>query len=146
MSDGRLTISNGKESRSYPAITLSRQEIFQFYRPEIKGLLTLTAIYAGLLMFSVCFHYGQHYLLQMGANRIIQRMRQDVFSHIQKMPIRYFDNLPAGKVVARITNDTEAVRDLYVTVLSTFITSGVYMLGILLRCLCLTSGWPPFAC
>ncbi len=66
----------------------------------------------------------------MGANRIIQRMRQDVFSHIQKMPIRYFDNLPAGKVVARITNDTEAVRDLYVTVLSTFITSGVYMLGI----------------
>lgn len=100
VSDGRLTISNGKESRSYPAITLSRQEIFQFYRPEIKGLLTLTAIYAGLLMFSVCFHYGQHYLLQMGANRIIQRMRQDVFSHIQKMPIRYFDNLPAGKVVA----------------------------------------------
>ncbi|MFU1720899.1 ABC transporter ATP-binding protein [Bacillus velezensis] len=130
VSDGRLTISNGKESRSYPAITLSRQEIFQFYRPEIKGLLTLTAIYAGLLMFSVCFHYGQHYLLQMGANRIIQRMRQDVFSHIQKMPIRYFDNLPVGKVVARITNDTEAVRDLYVTVLSTFITSGVYMLGI----------------
>ena len=47
-----------------------------------------------------------------------------------KHELRYFDNLPAGKVVARITNDTEAVRDLYVTVLSTFITSGVYMLGI----------------
>ncbi len=52
-----------------------------------------------------------------------------VFAHT-KMPIRYFDNLPAGKVVARITNDTEAVRDLYVTVLSTFVTSGIYMLGI----------------
>ncbi|MCC9022595.1 ABC transporter ATP-binding protein [Bacillus nakamurai] len=130
VSDGKLTMSNGKESRTYPAVTLSKQDIFQFYRPEIKGLMTLIGIYAGLLIFSVCFHYGQHYLLQMGANRIIQRMRQDVFSHIQKMPISYFDNLPAGKVVARITNDTEAVRDLYVTVLSTFVTSGVYMLGI----------------
>ncbi|MBY8912644.1 ABC transporter ATP-binding protein/permease [Bacillus sp. YC2] len=130
VSDGKLTMSNGKESRSYPAVMLSKQDIFQFYRPEIKGLMTLIGIYVGLLIFSVCFHYGQHYLLQMGANRIIQRMRQDVFSHIQKMPISYFDNLPAGKVVARITNDTEAVRDLYVTVLSTFVTSGVYMLGI----------------
>ncbi|MCI3988261.1 ABC transporter transmembrane domain-containing protein, partial [Bacillus vallismortis] len=62
-------------------------------------------------------------------NRIIQRMRQDLFSHIQKMPIRYFDNLTAGKVVARITNDTEAVRDLYLTVHSTFLTSGIYMVG-----------------
>ncbi|WP_434813317.1 ABC transporter ATP-binding protein [Bacillus halotolerans] len=130
VSDGKLTITNGNESRTYPAEKLTKQEIFQFYKPEMKGMTFLIFLYAGLLVFSVFFQYGQHYLLQMSANRIIQKMRQDVFSRIQKLPIRYFDNLPAGKVVARITNDTEAIRDLYVTVLSTFVTSGIYMIGI----------------
>ncbi|PJY99832.1 multidrug ABC transporter permease [Bacillus vallismortis] len=130
VSDGKLTITNGDKSRTYAAEKLTKEEVFQFYQPEIKGMMFLIYLYGGLLVFSVFFQYGQHYLLQMSANRIIQRMRQDVFSHIQKMPIRYFDNLPAGKVVARITNDTEAVRDLYVTVLSTFVTSGIYMVGI----------------
>jgi ATP-binding cassette subfamily B protein len=68
--------------------------------------------------------------LQKAANRIIQKMRMDIFKHIQRLPIRYFDNLPAGKVVSRITNDTEAIRDLYVTVLSTFFTSAIYIGGI----------------
>ncbi|WP_185184181.1 multidrug resistance ABC transporter ATP-binding protein/permease BmrD [Bacillus subtilis] len=130
VSDGKLTITNGDESRAYAAEKLTKQELFQFYQPEIKGMVLLICLYGGLLVFSVFFQYGQHYLLQMSANRIIQKMRQDVFSHIQSMPIRYFDNLPAGKVVARITNDTEAIRDLYVTVLSTFVTSGIYMFGI----------------
>ncbi|WP_039073421.1 ABC transporter ATP-binding protein [Bacillus sp. MSP13] len=130
VSDGKLTITNGDKSRTYAAEKLTKEEVFQFYQPEIKGMMFLIYLYGGLLVFSLFFQYGQHYLLQMSANRIIQRMRQDVFSHIQKMPIRYFDNLPAGKVVARITNDTEAVRDLYVTVLSTFVTSGIYMVGI----------------
>ena len=57
-------------------------------------------------------------------------MRNELYEHIQTLPIRYFDNLPAGKVVARITNDTEAIRNLYVTVVSQFAISGMYMLGI----------------
>ena len=56
-------------------------------------------------------------------------MRQDVFGHIQKLPVNYFDTLPAGKIVARVTNDTEAVRNLYVTVLSNFAMSIVSVIG-----------------
>ena len=44
--------------------------------------------------------------------------------------MRFFDNLPAGKVVARVTNDTEAVRELYVAVLANFFSSVIYMIGI----------------
>ena len=57
-------------------------------------------------------------------------MREDVYGQIQRLSIQYFDNLPAGKVVARVTNDTEAIRELYVTVLSTFFTSAIYITGI----------------
>ena len=69
-------------------------------------------------------------MLQKSANRIIQKMREDVYGQIQRLPIHYFDNLPAGKVVARITNDTEAIRELYVTVLAQFFTSAIYITGI----------------
>ncbi|GLF91156.1 putative multidrug resistance ABC transporter ATP-binding/permease protein YheH [Bacillus safensis] len=130
ISGDQLTIENGNEHATYQVQRLSKEEIFAFYQPEISGLLQLVLFYLGLLIIAIFFQYGQHYLLQRIANRIIQKMRVDVFEHIQTLPIRYFDNLPAGKVVARITNDTETIRDLYVTVLANFVTSAIYMIGI----------------
>lgn len=126
----QLTIENGSERETYQVQRLSKKEIFAFYQPEISGLVQLVLFYFGMLVIAIFFQYGQHYLLQRIANRIIQKMRVDVFEHIQTLPIRYFDNLPAGKVVARITNDTETIRDLYVTVLANFVTSAIYMVGI----------------
>ncbi|MGI2329441.1 ABC transporter ATP-binding protein [Planococcus sp. YIM B11945] len=93
----------------------------------IAWLLTLFFI-SGIL--AAVFRYLQYLLLQKGANGIIKKMRNDVYEHTQTLPIRYFDDLPSGKVVARITNDTEAIRDLFVTVLSQFATSFMYMAGI----------------
>lgn len=58
-------------------------------------------------------------------------MRDDVFAHINRLPIRFFDNLPAGKVVSRITNDTDAIKDLYVTVLANFFSGILYIVAIL---------------
>ena len=58
-------------------------------------------------------------------------MRNDVFRHIQRLPVHYFDNLPAGKVVSRVTNDTEAIRELYVSVLANFFTGIIYIVAII---------------
>lgn len=90
----------------------------------------LLAIFFGLAIVTAIMRYFQYLLMQKAANRIIQKMRNDLYEHIQTLPIRYFDNLPAGKVVARITNDTEAIRNLYVTVVSQFAVSGMYIIGI----------------
>jgi ATP-binding cassette subfamily B protein len=125
-----VIIERGTESASYEGSKLSSEQLFAFYQPEIKGLISLIAIYFGLLVFASFFHYGQRYFLQITSNKIIQKMRQDVFEHIQRLPVVYFDNLPAGKVVARITNDTEAIKELFVAVLSTFFTSAIYITGI----------------
>ncbi|MBD8067749.1 ABC transporter ATP-binding protein [Bacillus sp. PS06] len=125
-----LTISRNDRTMSYEVEKLSTDELFQFYKPEIPMLIKLIALYFGLLVISSIFTFGQRYLLQTSANRIIQKMREDVFAQIQRLPINYFDNLPAGKVVSRVTNDTEAIRDLYVTVLANFFTGIIYMTGI----------------
>jgi ATP-binding cassette, subfamily B, multidrug efflux pump len=128
--DGNLEIRRNGETLVYPASKLSVDELLAFYRPEIPKLIKLIVAYFGLLVVASIFHFGQRYLLQTSSNRIIQKMRQDVFAQIQRLPIQYFDNLPAGKVVSRITNDTEAIRELYVTVLANFFSSIIYITGI----------------
>lgn len=90
----------------------------------------LLALFFLLAVLTAVFRYFMFLSLQQGANRIVQQMRKDVFGHIQELPIQYFDNLPAGKVVARVTNDTEAVRNLYVTVLAQFATSIISIAGV----------------
>lgn len=97
---------------------------------EIEPIAWLLCLYMILAIATAIFRYFMYIYLQMGANRVIQKLRQDVFGHIQTLPIQYFDNLPAGKVVARVTNDTEAIRNLYVTVLSNFATSAISITGV----------------
>lgn len=90
----------------------------------------LLAVFFGLQIVAAIFRYFMYIQLQVGANRIVQHLRNDVFQHIQRVPVHYFDNLPAGKIVARVTNDTEAIRNLYVQVLSQFATSIISITGV----------------
>ncbi|MEH7390266.1 ABC transporter ATP-binding protein [Bacillus sp. JJ1503] len=97
---------------------------------EIKPIAWLLCLYLSLAIATAILRYFMYIYLQMGANRVVQKLRKDVFGHIQTLPIQYFDNLPAGKIVARVTNDTEAVRNLYVQVLSNFATSFISIAGV----------------
>lgn len=97
---------------------------------EFKPIAVLLAVFFGLAVTTAIFRYGQYIMLQVGANRIIQKMRNDVYKHIQTLPINYFDRLPAGKVVSRVTNDTEAIHDLFVTVVSQFAASFMTIFGV----------------
>jgi len=114
----------------FEVIRLTKGEVLDFYAPEIPKIAVLIAFYFVLVLVSSILMYGQSYYLQKSANRIIRKMRDDVFSRLSTLPIRYFDNLPAGKVVARVTNDTEAIKELYVTVLAVFFSSAINIIGI----------------
>ena len=131
--DGLLTVqpAQGGEAATFPAAKLTSGEIYRFYAPEFRGLLSLAISYFGFLVLGSILAYGQRYILQVSANRIIRRIRNDVFAHIQRLPVKYFDHLPAGKVVARVTNDTEAIRELYVNVLANFFSGAIYITAIL---------------
>jgi ATP-binding cassette subfamily B multidrug efflux pump len=129
---GLMTVTDPDTGASaqYPVQKLTNGELFAFYKPEVPGLLRLAAMYFGLLILVAMFAYGQRLLLQTSANRIVRQMRGDVFAHTQRLPVQYYDNLAAGQVVSRVTNDTEAIRELYVGVLANFFTGTIYMVGI----------------
>ncbi|WHX51185.1 ABC transporter ATP-binding protein [Paenibacillus woosongensis] len=128
--DGMLTIDYNGSKSEYPAVKLTKTELFAFYQPEVPGILTLVGWYFAFLAVGIVMEFGKTYWLQSSANKVIQKLRVDVYSHIQRLPVNYFDNLPAGKVVSRVTNDTEAVKDLFIAVLSNFFSGVINMLGV----------------
>lgn len=128
--DGEVEITAGEEVSTFPMEKLSLSEIYPFFKPEQKPILLLLLLYMVLIIFSGLFKFFETFYLQKAANQIVKKMRNDIFRHIQRIPVSYFVDHPAGSIVARITNDTEAIRDLYERVLSIVITSFIYMAGI----------------
>lgn len=127
--DGNTVIVNGI---AYESEKLSASSAAQFFEPEIRPIILWLALYLGLILIASVFQYAKTYLLQVHANKIIQTMRNDVFETVERLPMRYFVNMPAGKILARVTNDTEAIKELYVRVLETFVNGFIYMTGIII--------------
>ncbi|MEC0140981.1 ABC transporter ATP-binding protein, partial [Paenibacillus macerans] len=129
--DGVLTIARKDGTVSeYPAQKLSASGLFAFYKPEVPGIISLIIWYFVFLAVSIVMEFGKTYWLQSSANKVIRKLRMDVYAHIQRLPVYFFDNLPAGKVVSRVTNDTEAVKDLFIAVLANFFSGIINMLGV----------------
>ncbi|MCM3717050.1 ABC transporter ATP-binding protein/permease [Fictibacillus phosphorivorans] len=97
---------------------------------EQKALVILGCGYIALIVMSAIVNYIQFVLFQSVALDIIQTLRVQVFSKVHSLGLKFFDRTPVGSLVSRITNDTEAVKDLYVSVLSTFVQNIVYLFGI----------------
>ena len=97
---------------------------------EYGPILTMIGLYAGVLVFAALFHYAQSILLQTTALRIVFNMRMDLIRHLQRLAVRFFDNIPVGTLVNRISNDTESIRDLYMSFMAAFTVSLVQVAGI----------------
>ncbi|XEC95572.1 ABC transporter ATP-binding protein [Paenibacillus tarimensis] len=97
---------------------------------NLAAVFGLLALYIGLLVIASISNFTQSYMLQSTALQIIKNMRMDLMRHIQRIPLRYFDNTPIGQVVSRIANDTEAIRDLFMSFMATFVVSFMQLIGI----------------
>jgi len=128
--DGQITIAIGEQEHIFAGEKLSLTAIYPFFKPEQKPILLLIGLYILLIAIAGVFQYVQTYLLQKSSNKMIQKMRNDIYSHTQRIPMDYYVHTPAGSIVSRITNDTEAIRDLFERVLSIVVTSAIYMAGI----------------
>ncbi|WP_028984229.1 ABC transporter ATP-binding protein [Sporolactobacillus terrae] len=95
-----------------------------------EALVLLGISFVGIYAVSATFHYIQVISFQKIALNIIQMMRVQVFAKVQHLGLRFFDQTPGGSLVSRLTNDTETIKDLYVTVLSTIVNSTIMMIGI----------------
>jgi len=95
-----------------------------------QPLVILGSIYMAIQIIKAILMFFQFVKFQELALKIIQQLRIDVFSKVQSLGLKYFDQTPAGSIVSRVTNDTEAIKDMFVTVIATFIQGGFLLTGI----------------
>lgn len=93
-------------------------------------VVSLALGYLFIQISNVIISYFQLLKFQEAALKIIQQMRIDVFTKVQGLGMRYFDKTPAGGIVSRVTNDTEAIKEMFVTVLIGFIQSIFLIIGV----------------
>ena len=105
--------------------------------PAIAGLL-LGALVTGWL--ASWLRYLQLVRLAGLAMRSVQRMREQVYGHVLRLPMSFFDHAITGQLVSRVTNDTEAVKTLYMQVLFVMLDSLIVLAGAWSRCCGWTGG------
>lgn len=99
---------------------------------QLRPVLLLLSLFFVVSLIHAILSYFQTLVLQRAGSDVIKELRIKLFEHVQKLPIKYFDNLPAGKVVARITNDTQMILELFTVILPNFISAFITMIGVII--------------
>ncbi|MBO2911956.1 SmdB family multidrug efflux ABC transporter permease/ATP-binding protein [Enterobacter sichuanensis] len=97
----------------------------------------LGVAYVGLQLAAAGLHYAQSLLFNRAAVGVVQQLRTDVMDAALRQPLSEFDIQPVGQVISRVTNDTEVIRDLYVTVVATVLRSAALIGAMLVAMLSL---------
>ena len=104
---------------------------------ELPRLFVGVAVYAGVLVFSMASTYFQAVILQRVGQRIISDLREDLFTHIESLSHEQLNEIPVGKLVTRVTNDTNAISMMFTNLLVTLTKNIFVILGILVAMLAL---------
>ncbi|MCF6466702.1 ABC transporter ATP-binding protein [Clostridium sp. Cult2] len=124
-----------EDSNSSQGLQLSKSDYQSFRKYDIDGLTKIGIIFLIAITLAFIFNYLQVYILNYTSQKIIFNIRQDIFSHIQNLSIAYFDKNPVGRLVTRVTNDTENLNEMYTGVLvnlfkDIFILGGIMIIMI----------------
>lgn len=109
--------------------SLTQAELETLKNESFRGILRAAGMYLLLLLSGFVLNALNNWLLQKMGQSIIFRMREQVFSHIHNLSLNFFNATPVGKLVTRVSNDTEAVNDLFTTVLVKLFKNSVKIVG-----------------
>ncbi len=109
-------------SYGQPGVDLGMEEAF-------GGILRAGGLYALMLLLGFVFNASNTWILQNIGQSIIYRMREEVFAHIHTLSVNFFNTQPVGKLVTRVSNDTEAVNELFSQILAKLFKNSVKIIG-----------------
>lgn len=103
---------------------------FDLQRADFISIIKLLLIYLLVYLLSGLFSNFALISFEKAANNIAFSVQKDVYEHVTKLPISYFDNLPAGSIVSRITNDTNKLKMMFQLILADMTTSTIMIVSI----------------
>lgn len=98
---------------------------------ELNDLYQKVGIYAGILIVSMICTFCQTMILQKIGQKILSKLRLDIFTHIESLSHEQLNNIPVGKLVTRVTNDTNAISMMFTNVLVTMVKNAMVIVGVL---------------
>ena len=104
---------------------------------ELNSLFLYVAAYVGILIVSVVCTYFQAIILQKIGQRILSALREKVFTHIESLSHEQLHHIPVGKLVTRVTNDTNAISMMFTNILVNLIKNAFVVIGIFIAMLCI---------
>lgn len=97
----------------------------------LKDLYMAVGIYVGILLVSLICTYFQAIILQKIGQKILSSLRTDIFTHIESLSHEQLNNIPVGKLVTRVTNDTNSISMMFTNVLVTMVKNSMVIVGVL---------------
>ncbi|MBR4296298.1 MAG: ABC transporter ATP-binding protein [Clostridia bacterium] len=104
---------------------------------EVSRLFILVAIYASILLVSLVCSYIQAIVLQRTGQKILSSIRENIFTHIESLSHAQLHSMPVGKLVTRVTNDTNAISMMFTSIIVNLIKNSFTIFGVLGAMLCL---------
>lgn len=111
------------------AHALSHNELKELRHYDFVGILYAAGLYLLMLLLGFILNAVDTWMLQKMGQKIIYRMREEVFAHIHSLSLNFFNVTPVGKLVTRVSNDTEAVNELFTTILVKLFKNIVKIIG-----------------
>ncbi len=102
----------------------------ELMKGDYHGLTLLMIVYLVVTLFEVLSHAGHNMLTRWLGQKVMYSMRMAIFSHIQKLPLSFFDKNPVGRLVTRVTNDVETLNNLLSSGIITILGDFVVLIGI----------------
>ncbi len=79
----------------------------------LTGIAQITAMYIGLLLFSFLLEFTQTYIMQWAGQKVMFDLRSQIFRHLQRLHISFYDRNPVGRLVTRVTSDVDALNEMF---------------------------------
>jgi ATP-binding cassette subfamily B protein len=124
------TVQIALDGQLFPAVQLNKEEIAGFRKHDISGLTSLGLIFLIAVLCGATLNYLQSNLLQYTGQNIIFNIRQQLFHHLSRLSMSYFDRNPVGRLVVRVTSDTESLNQLYSQVVVQMVKDVITLIGI----------------
>lgn len=118
-----------KEQLEAGAQELDKSKLKELRKYDFSGILKAAALYLFVLLLGFVLNVADTWMLQKMGQDIIFKMREEVFEHIHSLSLNFFNTTPVGKLVTRVSNDTEAVNDLFSTILVKLFKNTVKIIG-----------------
>jgi ATP-binding cassette subfamily B multidrug efflux pump len=103
----------------------------------ITGIAQIASIYVGLLIFSFLLEFLQTYFMQWTGQKVMFDLRRQIFRHLQRLHVAFFDKNPVGRLVTRVTTDVDALNEMFTSGVVSIFEDVFVLLGILGVMLCM---------